>query len=192
MNVVGICDGQDCGAALVKDGRLVAAVNEERLSRIKLHEGYYNGFPDRSLQFILKYIHPEKVDFVAISSKIAPPLPLRIYSFLANPKGTSAPTTLIKPGNETLSWRMKGLTYDYFCRKHSSSITGTISSIAYKPLLKRHLRRFGLGYKKIVFIDHHLCHASSAYYTSGIDEGVSFSLDGHGDGLSATISLLKS
>ena len=36
MNILGIWDGHDAGAALLVDGRLVAAANEERFTRRKL------------------------------------------------------------------------------------------------------------------------------------------------------------
>lgn len=36
MNILGACNAQDSGAALIGDGRLVAAANEERFLREKL------------------------------------------------------------------------------------------------------------------------------------------------------------
>ena len=38
--ILGITDGDDGGAALVIDGKLVAAVNEERLNRMKMSIGF--------------------------------------------------------------------------------------------------------------------------------------------------------
>jgi carbamoyltransferase len=52
-----------------------------------------------------------------------------------------------------------------------------------KFILKRS-RKFGLNPKNVNFYDHHLCHASSAYYFSPFafkDLAVSFSIDGYGD-----------
>ena len=40
MKILGISIGHDSGAAIVIDGNLVAAINEERLSRNKLHVGF--------------------------------------------------------------------------------------------------------------------------------------------------------
>ena len=45
MNILGIWDGHDSGAALLQDGRLAAAINEERLTRRKLEMR----FPSRSI-----------------------------------------------------------------------------------------------------------------------------------------------
>ncbi|MGQ4833276.1 MAG: carbamoyltransferase C-terminal domain-containing protein [Candidatus Asgardarchaeia archaeon] len=41
----------------------------------------------------------------------------------------------------------------------------------------------------IIYIDHHLSHAASAYYTSGFDKSLIITLDAAGDGLSGTVSL---
>ena len=43
MRILGIGTGGDSGAALVEDGRILAAVNEERISRMKLVEGFPRG-----------------------------------------------------------------------------------------------------------------------------------------------------
>ena len=46
MNVIGIWDGHDAGAALLQGGRVIFAINEERLTRRKLEIS----FPDRSIK----------------------------------------------------------------------------------------------------------------------------------------------
>ena len=48
--ILGIHDGHNCGAALCKDGKIVAAVCEERLTRRKNEVG----FPTRSIQEVLR------------------------------------------------------------------------------------------------------------------------------------------
>ena len=40
MKILGISAGHDSGASLVVNGELIAAINEERLSRKKLHIGF--------------------------------------------------------------------------------------------------------------------------------------------------------
>ena len=39
MKVIGIYDGHNSNAALIEDGKIVKAVEEERFSRIKNHDG---------------------------------------------------------------------------------------------------------------------------------------------------------
>ena len=66
MNILGIWDGHDSGAALLHDGELRFAVNEERLTRRKLEVC----FPTRSIEACLTYagLRPEDVDLVAVST----------------------------------------------------------------------------------------------------------------------------
>ena len=55
---LGIHDGHNCGAALIIDGEVVAAVNEERLSRNKNDSGY----PRQSIDEVLKIGGVQAVD----------------------------------------------------------------------------------------------------------------------------------
>ena len=66
MNVLGIWDGHDSGAALLVDGRLRAALNEERFTRRKLEIR----FPSRSIAACLASagLGPGQVDVVAVST----------------------------------------------------------------------------------------------------------------------------
>jgi carbamoyltransferase len=66
VNVLGIWDGHDSGAALLQEGRLLFAVNEERLTRRKLEVR----FPTRSVEACLAYagLAPEQIDLVALST----------------------------------------------------------------------------------------------------------------------------
>src|SRR5262245_44957005 len=63
LNILGIWDGHDAGAALLVDGRLAAAANEERFTRRKLEIA----FPSRSIEACLAIagIAPSSVDIVA-------------------------------------------------------------------------------------------------------------------------------
>jgi len=66
MNILGIWDGHDSGAALLQGGRLRFAVNEERLSRRKLEIA----FPTRSIEASLAHtgLRPEEIDVVAATT----------------------------------------------------------------------------------------------------------------------------
>ena len=63
--VLGVSDSMTCGAALIVDGRIVAAVNEERLNRKKMCWG----FPVLSINEVLRIagVSPEDVDRVAVA-----------------------------------------------------------------------------------------------------------------------------
>ena len=46
MRILGITDGQTSGAAVIEDGQILSAVNEERIVRLKLARG----FPRKSIE----------------------------------------------------------------------------------------------------------------------------------------------
>ena len=66
MYILGIWDGHDSGAALIKDNQILFAVNEERLTRRKLEIR----FPEHSIRACLDYAHlsPSDIKHIAVSS----------------------------------------------------------------------------------------------------------------------------
>ena len=64
--ILGITDGDDAGAVLLIDGRMVAAVNEERMNRMKMSIG----FPKLAIQEVLRIsgIAPNEVTHVAMAA----------------------------------------------------------------------------------------------------------------------------
>ena len=63
MRVLGINFGHSAASALIEDDKIVAAVEEEKLSRIKGHIT----FPKKSIQYVLKTANVtiDDIDFVA-------------------------------------------------------------------------------------------------------------------------------
>ena len=75
MYILGISDSHDAGAALIKDGKIIAAVSEERLCR----EKFAYGFPFKSIKEVLRIVAIRKED---ISHIIKGGLPYPyLYSF---------------------------------------------------------------------------------------------------------------
>ena len=66
MIVLGVTDGITCGSAIARDGVIVAAVNEERLSRLKMAYG----FPRASIAeaMALAGVSPQDIDLVAAAT----------------------------------------------------------------------------------------------------------------------------
>ena len=66
MIILGISDSHEAHACLLKDGRLLAAVAEERLSRLKTDCGY----PKKAIEAVIKIanIKKEDIDLVAFAS----------------------------------------------------------------------------------------------------------------------------
>jgi carbamoyltransferase len=169
MIVLGVHEGHDSGAALVKDTKILAAVNEERLVREKL----YVGVPKESIKRVMEIagVPPEKIDKVAIAGTLG---------IMAN-----------------LGWtdlNLKKKAYQFFSNNighiPSRRTFANVQRILFKKLRKkdgeRYIRSLGIECG-IKYVDHHLCHASSAYYTSGKDRCLVITSDGSGDGLSSTV-----
>lgn len=66
MIVLGInCYHPDASACILKNGKIIVAVEEERLNRIK----HYDGFPEMAIDFCMEQakISPEQIDYVAVN-----------------------------------------------------------------------------------------------------------------------------
>ena len=187
MRVMGIGDGFGAGTAFVEDGVVRFAVSEERLSRIKNHSGYYHGFPDRSIAaaFAATGWTPDSIDHIAVSNFAFPPLPLRLLA-LSRQRPVGGKELLDQHEfAKTLNSRL----YSLFSERPSGSALAKGSISVYRLALGRKLRaQFGLTCP-IVFIDHHRCHAASAYFTQPEDDCLVMTEDCHGDGLSGTVSV---
>jgi carbamoyltransferase len=187
MRVLGIGDGFGAGAALVEDGAVRFAVSEERLSRIKNHSGYYHGFPDRSVEAALRETGTAAscVDRIALSNFAFPPLPLRLLA-LSRSRPVGEKEFLDR---HEFSRTVNSRLYSVFSERRSEGGFARGSAAAYRAALARKLeRRFGLR-APIEFVDHHRCHAASAYFTQPEDDALVVTLDCHGDGLSGSLCL---
>ena len=71
MIVLGIHDGHNSGASLFKNGKLLSAISEEKISRKKNEYG----FPEKSIKFVLKHnnISKKQINKIAVSTKFLPP-----------------------------------------------------------------------------------------------------------------------
>jgi len=187
MRILGIGDGFGAGVALVEDGRVRFAVSEERLSRIKNHSGYYHGFPERSLHAAFQATGwaPESIDRIALSNFAFPPLPLRILALHRKRPLGDKEFLERHEFSQTLNSRV----YSLFSERRSSSPAAKASISVYRAALASKLKREFELVAPIVFIDHHRCHAASAYFTQPEDDCIVFTLDCHGDGLSGSVSL---
>lgn len=182
MIILGLSTGHDAGAAIIIDGKLVTAINEERLNRKKM----YWGFPELSIPDCLREagIKPEQIDAVAIagtSSTRAKPLEFGYESvgffrtFFAELSNT--PLTGMLMGTEIGTKATR--------KVFESSIFRGTSEIEGK------LKEFNIS-APMYFVDHHLSHATGAYFTSGWDDCLTLTLDASGDGWCSRVYDCKS
>lgn len=177
MYTLGIWDGHDAGAALVKGDQIVFAINEERLRRRKLEVG----FPGRSIKACLDYggIPESAITEVAISTsdpaktltRLAPSLREEYY-LLRRRKKT--------PGR-----------FDPFKKRFKYRFTelgpNPISSYLTHVYATKQLEASGFKEFRLTLLDHHLCHAQAAARLSAFNECLVITLDGVGDGLSGSV-----
>lgn len=181
MLTLGLGDHIDCGSALVEDGTVVAAVNDERLVREKM----VFGVPRRSIEEVLEIagVTAEQIDAVAVGTQRQHLVP-EYTDFRDGWFGVER------------SW-FKDLLFDV--GSHAARFRDTIpwlEDVYYlvrKPAyahrrrsLRRILREEFRIEAPVRFVDHHTCHATAAYYSSGFGpEATVLTIDGGGDGVSA-------
>jgi carbamoyltransferase len=184
MRVLGLGTEGDSGAAIVEDGRIIAAINEERLSRMKLVEGFPRGSIREVLQ--LSGTRAEDLDAVLIGGTSEPFADeLQPFQEWLDQTWEARPTLAgrIKQAAGRLSRyrdRLPFLETAYYVLMEPSFLRRRIG-------IRRILRReFGVR-APIRFVDHHFAHVASAYFTSGFDDALVVSMDGGGDGKSALV-----
>jgi carbamoyltransferase len=166
MVIVGISAYyHDSAVALIRDGEVVAAAQEERFTR-KKHDA---AFPINALRFCLSHagVTPDEIAHVVFYDK--PFLKferlLETYLFFA-PRGFS-------------SFR---LAMPLWLRE----------KLFLKSLLEKELKKLASKvdwYGKLLFSEHHLSHAASAYFASPFDEAAVLTLDGVGEWATSSLAL---
>ncbi|HNS72821.1 MAG TPA: carbamoyltransferase N-terminal domain-containing protein, partial [bacterium] len=171
MRILGIYDDHNAGSAVVEDGKILAAVEEERLSRIKLHNGNEDGEPILSLEMVLKMTNsrPENIDKVAIGIMPAAEMQSYIHHDLFKVQKNSK-WIMASLFSKSITWDKYWLWYPYFYNQFRIN------------RVKKLLAKVGLGDKPVEFVDHHRSHAAAAYYSSGRTRALIVTLDGQGDG----------
>src|SRR5262249_45886831 len=169
----------ESAVGVVAGGRLVAAAAEERFSRIK-NDG---GFPHRALAYVMGRagITARDVDHVAYAA-----LPFH-RERLMDLSHFARNVVYVAGAADQLRHKLAHLlNYGRGIALYSDwqTLGGT------QRRIRRELAKHGLA-DKMVFVDHHLAHVASAYYTSGLDRCLAVSLDGYGSGRSGSFYLAE-
>jgi len=162
MYILGIsCFYHDAAAALLKDGMLIAAAEEERFTRVK-HD--FN-FPENAINFCLEYeqISRKDLDYVVFYEK-----PFHKFERILM-------TTL---QNYPKSWKVF----------REAMLTWLGDKLWVKNIIKT---KVGIDDHKILFGEHHLSHAASAFYPSPFEEAAILTVDGVGEWTTATMGVGK-
>ncbi len=157
MVILGINNMHDASAALVVEGEIVAAAEEERFNRIK----HSKGFPKLAMRFCLDHagIGIRDVDVICVSWK---PWVLGVRAMLAL-KSILRSTDAFKAKASRGAGQMQGEWAELF---------------RLRRLVETH---FGKGKYRIEYVDHHLAHAASAFLCSPYDRAAIMTVDGAGE-----------
>ncbi len=178
MRILGITDGQTSGAAVVEDGRILAAVNEERIVRIKLARG----FPRKSIDEVLRLsgTDPSEIQGVAVA-QINMELREEIMDwpgwFEARDEEINVHNAFFRVASAFggVVPRVPGLKKAYY------ALRTPLYAHRRKRIAQILRREFGIP-ARVHFIHHHFAHATSAYYTSNLEDALVVTMDGGGDG----------
>ncbi|MCB2220110.1 MAG: carbamoyltransferase [Bacteroidetes bacterium] len=150
----------DSAATLILDGEIIAAAHEERFTRIK-HDA---SFPVNAARYVLNEAGIEFGELTAVAFYDKPYIKFE---------------RLLE-------------TYHAFVPKGLKSFLSAIpvwikEKLFMKKMLREELSKLGSGKVPLLFPEHHLSHAASAYYPSPFEEAAILTIDGVGEWATSTI-----
>ncbi|MEH6471735.1 MAG: carbamoyltransferase [Halopseudomonas sp.] len=165
----------DSAAALIHDNDVVAAAQEERFNRQK----HYPGFPTQAITYCLQ---EAGISLADIDSVVFYEKPFLKFERLLETYHAFAPTGIVSFLKSMPTWLK--------------------DKLFQKQVLLKELNRLAPGIDfstKLLFSEHHLSHAASAYYPSPFEHALILTMDGSGEwatttvmeGQGSTIKLLK-
>ena len=169
-------------ACIIRDGIILAAIDEERIRRIK----YCGGFPELAIKEVIRIskIRPSDIDRIAIGYKEIL-LPSYIKQSILNQRTVTA--NPIKNWTDRVGISMFEKYYSY---SHSSKFLKRFEYITTQNMIRSALSKLGIN-APIVRYDHHTCHAATAALTSGWSKCLVITADGRGDGITSTVSIFE-
>lgn len=152
MKILGIsCFYHDSAAALIIDGKVVAAAEEERFSRLK-HDSSY---PEKAIDFCLKFanLKSSDLDYIVFYEK-----PFKKFERITLTHLVTVPNARGSFVDAYKTWLIDKLW-----------IQSTIA------------KKLNFKIDKILFSDHHLSHAACTFYTSPFEKAAILTVDGVGE-----------
>ena len=165
INILGISAFyHDSAAALIQDGEIIAAAQEERFTRIK-HD---QRFPKNAIRYVLDEgnIKLDNVDHIVFFEKPFLKFERLLETYLAFAPSGFKSFSLAMP-----IWLREKLFQKNFLFEHLQELDKNFKNI-----------------KKIKFSEHHYSHAASAFFPSPFDESIILTLDGVGEWATTTVA----
>ncbi len=157
----------DSAASIIVDGKIVAAAQEERFTRIK-HDSSY---PFNAVEFVLNFTNTKlsNVDKIIFFEK-----PFLKFERLLETYVAMAPRGFLQFSKAMPTWLREKL----------------FQKNMLFNLLKKHDNKFN-NRNNIFFSEHHLSHAASAFYPSPFEEAIILTADGVGEWATTTVAIGK-
>ena len=165
INILGISAFyHDSAAALIQDGEIIAAAQEERFSRIKHDER----FPQNAIKYVLEEgnVKLDQIDYVVFFEK-----PFLKFERLLETYLAFAPNGFQSFSAAMPIWLREKLFQKKFLFDLLQDLDENFKDI-----------------KKIKFSEHHYSHAASAFYPSPFNEAIILTLDGVGEWATTTVA----
>ncbi|MEW6117629.1 MAG: carbamoyltransferase C-terminal domain-containing protein [Nitrospirota bacterium] len=186
MMILAIHPGHNSTVALFENGKAMACLSQEKLDNIKNSAA----FPKDAIEAIFKQngLNSSDIDEIAISGKDV--FPERCYAYLFERNNQIKHNMKVKIARsveksligQVFPWAFKGLRTAHY---------KALVAEGYREL-ENNLKAIGLGEKPRTHIEHHTCHARSAFHSLdnsyGQKPAMIFTMDGSGDGLCATVT----
>jgi len=177
MRILGIADNHASGATLTAKGKIVCAVNQERVDRIK-NSGV---FPKGAIAQVLKgaNLSPKDIDLVILASDITP-------SFILRAVKPWHMEMKKKAGQFSLLYNLY-VVYQVAARYFIKPVYWLDRWFS-RLIIQRELRRLGF-ICPVRTCDHHDAHVYSTFLTSPFKKATVITADAMGDGVSVTVGI---
>jgi carbamoyltransferase len=165
MYILGLTTLGDSAATLIKDGEIVAAAEEERFSRVKHH----SGFPYQAVGYCLEEAGIRLADVAHVAHYWKP--------WVLRHKAVQALKSAL------ISREMFSARVDRGVAQVSESYLGMFR---HAQRLREH---FGPGDFRFHYLEHHQCHAASAFFVSPFERAAILTMDGTGEDTTTMFSV---
>ncbi len=193
---IGINEGINSSVVVAEDGKIVFALQEERVNRIK----NFMGFPHDALAFTKKYLDllPRDVDYVCLSNNQSPIWNRDAFLSWYDQTADNSDSPMEEGDLEALVEAADRVERDNVARKiYRAVIPESIRKLRHEfgqkdpaAVIVKFLKQHGLGRAPIIRSHHHENHAASAYFglrANPTEPHLVLTHDGSGDGVSARV-----
>lgn len=160
MLILGVNFGHDASVCIIHNGRIIAAIEEEKVSRVKQDFGW----PRKAINRLFgeHKFNKEDVAAIAFTEEI--------------PKVLGKDEIMFRFTKNSIQKNLEYINRITSYLKVSKRKIGEKGKIT----IAKQLKEEGFNHAEILYFDHHLSHAASAYYTAPVGANLIITCDGHG------------